>query len=98
MNVFCAYLLSLPSQGEWIEITQRDRTDYERMSLSLRRIPILVLSSDSGNGWNDVQIQLASWSENSKQITINDSEHYLYWSHYDEVKTYIDEFIKVNIK
>lgn len=63
----------------------------------LRQIPILVLSSDSGNEWNDVQMQLASWSENSKQITVNDSEHYLYWSNYDEVEKYIDEFIKDNL-
>ena len=61
---------------------------------SLGRIPILVLSSDSGKKWNDVQIQLASLSENSKQITLNDSEHYLYWSNYVEVENYIDEFIK----
>ncbi|MEA4895436.1 MAG: alpha/beta hydrolase [Oscillospiraceae bacterium] len=65
---------------------------------SLGQIPILVLSSDSGNEWNDVQKQLASWSENSKQITVNDSEHYLYWSNYDEVENYIDEFIKNNLK
>lgn len=65
---------------------------------SLGQMPILVLSSDSGSQWNDVQMQLASWSENSKQITVNDSEHYLYWSNYDEVKNYIGEFLSDNIK
>ncbi|MGG7179268.1 alpha/beta fold hydrolase [Clostridium paraputrificum] len=56
-------------------------------------IPILVLSSDSGSKWNEVQKQLASWSEQSKQITIEDSNHYLYWSNYDGISDYIDEFI-----
>ena len=57
-------------------------------------IPILVLSSDCGDEWENVQMQLASWSKDSKQITIQDSCHYLYWSNYDEVSDYIDEFIK----
>ena len=62
---------------------------------SLGQIPILVLSSDSGGSeWNDVQIQLAAWSKNSKQITISESDHYLYWSNYDEVETLIEEFMK----
>lgn len=65
---------------------------------SLGQIPTLVLSSDSGNEWNDVQLQLASWSESSRQITVNDSEHYLYWSNYDEVENYIDEFVKDSLK
>jgi len=65
---------------------------------SLGQIPILVLSSDNGNAWNDVQMQLASWSESSKQITVNDSEHYLYWSNYDEVENYINEFLKDNLE
>lgn len=65
---------------------------------SLGQTPILVLSSDCGNEWNNVQIQLASWSENSTQITINNSEHYLYWSNYEEVENYIETFIKENIK
>ena len=65
---------------------------------SIGQIPILVLSSDSGNEWNNVQLQLASWSENSTQITINDSEHYLYWSNYKEVEAYIEIFLKEIIK
>lgn len=65
---------------------------------SLGAIPILILSSDSGYEWKEVQMQLASWSENSKQITIKDSEHYLHWSNYDEVEDYIDSFIKENFK
>lgn len=59
-------------------------------------IPILVLSSDSGHEWMEVQTQLASWSNRSKQITIKGSSHYLYWSNYHEVSDYIDEFINAN--
>lgn len=64
----------------------------------LGNLPILVLSSDSGDEWNEVQKQLASWSENSKQIIIRDSEHYLYWSNYNEVEEYIAAFVDENIK
>jgi pimeloyl-ACP methyl ester carboxylesterase len=56
-------------------------------------IPILVLSSDNGQQWEDVQLQLAAWSINSKQVTIKRSKHYLYWSNYEEVVIYINEFI-----
>lgn len=65
---------------------------------SLGEIPILVLSSDSGDEWNDVQIQLASWSENSEQVMINNSEHYLYWSNFHEVSNQIESFVKKIIK
>ncbi len=65
---------------------------------SLGQTPILVLSADNGSEWNDVQIQLASWSENSKQITIQNSDHYLYWSNFDEAETYIDVFLKDNLE
>lgn len=61
---------------------------------SLGEIPTLVLSSDNGNEWNRVQLQLASWSERSKQVKLKNSEHYLYWSNTDEVSYYIGEFIK----
>lgn len=61
---------------------------------SLGEIPILVLSSDSGDEWNDVQIQLASWSENSEQVTVKNSDHYIYWSNYDEVADYIELFVE----
>ncbi len=64
----------------------------------LGQTPILVLSSDSGDVWKDVQIQLASWSENSKQITIDHAKHYLYWSNYEDVEYYINEFIQENFK
>lgn len=61
---------------------------------SLGEVPILVLSSDSGDDWNKVQIQLASWSENSKQVTIENSEHYLHWSNYEQVSDCIESFLE----
>lgn len=61
---------------------------------SLGEMPVLVLSSDSGDEWNDVQIQLASWSGNSKQVMIDNSKHYLYWSNFDEVSDYIQTFVR----
>ena len=60
----------------------------------LNDIPILVLSSDQDAEWNDVQHQLASWSTKSEQVTIKSSNHYLYWSNYDEVVLYIKSFIQ----
>lgn len=60
----------------------------------LGKVPILVLSSDGGKGWNKVQIQLASWSENSELVMIKNAEHYLYWSDYDQVSDCIESFIE----
>lgn len=61
---------------------------------SLGEIPVLVLSSDSGEDWNNIQIQLASWSENSEQVMIEASEHYLYWSNYNQVSDRIASFVE----
>lgn len=60
----------------------------------LGEIPILVLSSDSGEDWNHVQIQLASWSENSEREMIVASGHYLYWSNFDQVSDRIASFVE----
>lgn len=60
----------------------------------LGETPILVLSSDNGDEWDSVQLQLASWSESSKQVKLKDSEHYLYWSNSDEALYYIGEFVE----
>lgn len=62
----------------------------------LGNIPILVLSSDSGKKWNEVQLQLAAWSTNSKQVTMKGAEHYLHWSSYQAVMNYISQFIEEN--
>lgn len=60
----------------------------------LGEIPILVLSSDSGDDWNSVQLRLASWSENSEQEMIEASEHYLYWSNFNQVSDRIASFVE----
>lgn len=65
---------------------------------SLGDIPILVLSSDSGKQWQEVQTKLASWSENSEQVTLQGAKHYLYWSSYDSVIEHIDRFINEKLK
>lgn len=57
-------------------------------------LPVLVLSSDSGRQWEKVQKQLAGWSTKSKQITIKGAEHYLYWSHTNEVKHWIEKWLE----
>jgi pimeloyl-ACP methyl ester carboxylesterase len=64
---------------------------------SLGNIPILVLSSDSSEAWQNVQKQLAEWSSSSKHITVKNSQHYIHWSNTDEVIKYINMFIK-NVK
>lgn len=55
-------------------------------------VPILVLSSDSGEEWEKVQEELSSWSTDSRHITLKDSQHYIHWSNSDEVVSYIKEF------
>lgn len=60
----------------------------------LGELPILVLSSDGGDDWNEVQIQLASWSEDSERMMIKESEHYLYWSNFDQVSDCMESFIE----
>lgn len=60
---------------------------------ALGGIPVLVLSSDNGDDWDSVQMQLDAWSENSEQATVNTSEHYIYWANLDEVSNYINDFV-----
>lgn len=63
----------------------------------LGEVPILVLSSDSGEGWNQVQSQLAAWSENSEQVMMERSEHYVHWSNFDRVSACIASFIETKV-
>lgn len=64
------------------------------MGPRLGAIPVLVLSSDSGDEWSDVQDTLAGWSENSRRCTIEGSGHYLHWTNGDEVEEYVVRFVK----
>lgn len=82
-----------PASLDTIKLINENATNV-LMGSSLGETPVLVLSSDSGDEWNNVQLQLATWSENSKQAMIDDSEHYIYWSNFDEVADYIETFIK----
>lgn len=60
----------------------------------LGEIPILVLSSDDSTEWMQVQLQLSAWSENSSQVTIDSSGHYLHWTNYDETIENIYDFLQ----
>lgn len=60
----------------------------------LGETPILVLSSDSGDDWDKVQMQLTSWSENSERVTIKGAKHYLYWSDFTQVADCIESFVE----
>lgn len=60
----------------------------------LGSIPILVLSSDSGEKWGAVQEKLAGWSDCSRQYTLANSSHYLHWSNPEEVLLHLREFVE----
>jgi len=64
----------------------------------LGSIPILVLSSDSGEAWGVVQSTLAGWSENSRQVTIAGAAHYLHWSNAAEAETEIRLFAEAVLR
>lgn len=61
---------------------------------TLGELPILVLSSDSGEGWQTVQNELAAWSSNSRQVTIEHAEHYLHWSNPEQVSDCVAAFVE----
>ncbi|MGN1250409.1 MAG: alpha/beta fold hydrolase [Candidatus Spyradocola sp.] len=60
---------------------------------TLSDLPILVLSSDSGEGWQAVQNELAAWSTNSRQATLAGAAHYLHWSNAEQVADCIAAFV-----
>jgi len=62
----------------------------------LSSLPILVLSSDSGTKWAEVQKELCTWSECSTQITLARSEHYLHHTNQAEVSEAIRTFLMQN--
>lgn len=59
----------------------------------LKDIPLLILSSDSGEKWNETQQELLKWSDISRQKVIQNGDHYSHWSHKEEVISEIKEFI-----
>ncbi len=70
---------NIPSVGEYVH------TDAYVMH---------YVSKGSGEAWSVVQNTLAGWSENSKQVTLSGSSHYLHWSNSDEVEAEIYAFIE----
>lgn len=81
-----------PATRQYVKLMNRNAKMVLEGS-SIRNIPVLILSSDRGTVWDKVQMQLSKWFKNSTQIKIKNASHYLYWSNYDEVKYYINDFI-----
>jgi pimeloyl-ACP methyl ester carboxylesterase len=61
----------------------------------LNNIPLVIMSSDSGEGWEKTQKELLSWSNLSSQETLQNSSHYIHWTNTDYIverlKGLIDE-------
>jgi len=60
----------------------------------LKDIPLHILSSDSGGGWEKVQQQLLHWSNDSHQETLANSNHYIHWSNKEAVLNKIVDMLK----
>ncbi len=60
----------------------------------LTNLPILVLSSESGTKWEEVQKELCAWSKVGKQSTLEGAGHYIHWTNQKEVIEAIHQFIK----
>jgi pimeloyl-ACP methyl ester carboxylesterase len=46
----------------------------------LNNIPLVIISSDSGDGWEQTQQELLNWSNRSSQETLKNSSHYIHWT------------------
>ncbi|MDR0267804.1 alpha/beta hydrolase [Paenibacillus sp.] len=62
----------------------------------LKDIPLIILSSDTGEDWVKSQKQLMNWSNDSYQETLPHSEHYIHWSNREEVLGKVLETLKLN--
>lgn len=62
---------------------------------SLKDIPLYILSSDSGEEWEEVQQQMLSWSNISNQKTIKNAQHYIHWSNREIVVSKILEMLNI---
>jgi len=71
--MFCRYAGN-PETLKSINLINENATKLLE-NTGLGSIPILVISSDSGENWNSVQNELAGWSDNSTQITIENASH-----------------------
>ena len=58
-------------------------------------IPLVILTSGEGTKeWKKSQIQLKSWSNNSKQEVVSGSSHYIHWNYPNIIVGKIHELIK----
>lgn len=61
----------------------------------LNNIPLVIISSDSGEDWEKTQLELLNWSNRSSQETMQKSSHYIHWTNTDyiveKLKGLIDE-------
>lgn len=51
----------------------------------LYNIPLVIISSDSGESWEKTQQELLNWSNYSSQETLHNSSHYIHWTNTDYV-------------
>jgi pimeloyl-ACP methyl ester carboxylesterase len=59
----------------------------------LKNIPLIILSSDSGESWMRTQQELLNWSNYSSQETLYNSSHYIHWTNTDYIIEKIKELI-----
>lgn len=58
-------------------------------------IPLVILTAGKGDKkWKESQIQLKSWSNNSKQVEVIESSHYIHWTYPSIIIEKINELIK----
>ncbi|BCZ46429.1 hypothetical protein psyc5s11_24960 [Clostridium gelidum] len=59
----------------------------------LNNIPLVIISSDSGQSWEKTQKELLNWSNYSSQKTLYNSSHYIHWTNTDYIVEKIKELI-----
>lgn len=57
-------------------------------------MPVLLLTAERDKKWQDVQSQLANWSDNSQYMSIEGAEHYIHWSNKEQVVEGINLFLE----
>lgn len=57
------------------------------------KLPLVIISSDSGESWEKTQKELLKWSNCSSQKTLYNSSHYIHWTNTEYVVEKIKELI-----
>lgn len=60
----------------------------------LNNIPLVIISSHSGEDWKKTQQELLNWSNDSSQETLDNSSHYIHWTNTEYIIKKIKELIK----